>query len=97
MARMDGTTTVDRREDCYVLLDGDEEVVVLAFEPVDEGVVALTHTVTREDRQGEGLAGRLVGAVLDDLRERGLHLRPDCAYVASYLEEHPDQQELIAR
>ncbi len=96
MARMATQTTVDRREDSYVLLDGDEEVVVLAFEPAGEGVVALTHTVTREDRQGEGLAGRLVGAVLDDLRGRGLHLRPDCAYVASYLEDHPDQQDLVA-
>jgi len=93
---MAAQTTVDRREDCYVLLDGDEEVVVMAFEPAGEGVLALTHTITREDRQGEGLAGRLVGEVLDELRARGLRLRPDCAYVASYLERHPDQQDLVA-
>lgn len=94
---MSGQTTVDRRDDGYVLLDGDEEVVVMAAEPAGEGVVALTHTVTRDDRQGEGLAGRLVAAVLDDLRERGLRLRPDCAYVASYLEDHPEQQDLVVR
>lgn len=96
MAGVTGSTTVERREDGYVLLDGGEEVVRLAVEPAGEGVLALTHTTTLEDRQGEGLAGRLVGAVLEDLRQQGLRLRPDCAYVASYLERHPEQQDLVA-
>ncbi|GAA2030352.1 GNAT family N-acetyltransferase [Pseudokineococcus marinus] len=92
----DETTTVERRGDGYVLLEEGRELVQLVGRPVDDDVVALVSTETDLDRQGEGLAGRLVGAAMDDLRQRGLRVRPDCPYVAAWLERHPDQQDLVA-
>ena len=46
-----------------------------------------------------GVPGRTVsrcGAVLDDIRSRGALLIPTCPFVRSWIEEHPDQQDLVA-
>lgn len=75
--------------------DGDP-LAVAAFVQAEEGVLALTHTETRPDRSGEGLATRLVEGLLDDVRERGLKVQPACAFVAAYVREHPDVQDLVA-
>lgn len=36
-----------------------------------------------------------IEAVLDDLRERGLHLIPICPFVTAYLPKHPEYLDLV--
>ncbi|MEJ5946160.1 GNAT family N-acetyltransferase [Pseudokineococcus basanitobsidens] len=87
---------VQRRDDGWVLVEDGVEVARVAAEPAGDGVVALTHTSTDPDRRGEGLAGLLVAGALADLRADDLRVRPDCPYVASWLEDHPDEKDLVA-
>lgn len=61
-----------------------------------EAVRAFTHTEVAEAFEGRGLAGRLVGAALEDARARGLQVVPICPFVASYLERHPEHLDLVA-
>ena len=56
----------------------------------------LQHTVIDPDQRGRGLGKILVPAVLDDIRGRGALLIPTCPFVRSWIEEHPDQQDLVA-
>ncbi len=56
----------------------------------------LQHTVIDPDQRGRGLGKILVPAVLDDIRRRGALLIPTCPFVRSWIEEHPDQQDLVA-
>ena len=44
--------------------------------------IDLHHTHTAPAHRGHGIAAELVGAVLDDLRARGLRVVPNCWYVA---------------
>lgn len=56
----------------------------------------LQHTVIDPEQRGRGLGPVLVGGVLDDIRARGGRLIPTCPFVRSYLEEHPEQRDLVA-
>jgi predicted GNAT family acetyltransferase len=59
-------------------------------------VTVIPHTETLPAYGGRGLAGRLVGFALDDLRSRGRKLEPACPFVADFVRKHPDYQDLLA-
>jgi predicted GNAT family acetyltransferase len=61
-----------------------------------EGELVLVHTEVEEGFEGQGIGGRLVAATLDDIRARGLRMRPFCPFVRAYLERHPEYDDLIA-
>ena len=46
---------------------------------------------------GRGLGQRLVKHVLDMVRDAGLSLRPLCPFVRSYLQKHPEYDDLVAK
>ena len=60
-----------------------------------DGVIEFVHTETEPGFTGQGLAGQLVRAALNDVRQRGLQMRPYCPFVRSYMERHPDYQDLV--
>ncbi|MFZ2177754.1 MAG: GNAT family N-acetyltransferase [Rhodococcus sp. (in: high G+C Gram-positive bacteria)] len=53
------------------------------------------HTVTYPQFRGQGLAGVLVKAALDDTNEQGMTVVPSCSYVERYIAQHPDYAELV--
>lgn len=75
-------------------LDG-EVVGVLAYRQ-DRDVLDLLHTEVDDGHEGEGLGGTLVAGALEDVRSRGVTIRPTCPFVGKWLEKHPDQQDLVA-
>jgi predicted GNAT family acetyltransferase len=78
----------------YELRAGDELVGVLEYR--GRGARrALTHTEIFEGHEGQGLGQHLIGAVLDDLRSRELHIVPICPFVKRFLQEHPEYQDLV--
>lgn len=58
--------------------------------------IVLTHTVVPDEARGEGVGTRIVAGALGIVREKGWAVVPQCPFVASYLREHPDQQDLLA-
>jgi predicted GNAT family acetyltransferase len=79
----------------YELLDGDEVVGIADYELAD-GTAVFPHTVISPSRRGEGLGAQLVQAALDDQRREGHKVVPACWYVASFIDEHPQYQDLVA-
>jgi uncharacterized protein len=55
----------------------------------EDGTVVLVHTEVDPAYKGQGLGDVLVHGALDDLRERGLAMRPVCPFVTAYLRRHP--------
>ena len=45
--------------------------------------------------RGQGLGGQLVRAALDDVRGRGLAVRPDCPFIKGWIAKHPDYADLV--
>jgi hypothetical protein len=62
-------------------LDGDRQVFV--------------HTEIDPAYRGRDLAERLVTVALDDARENGMQVVPQCPYVAQFIEEHPEYADLV--
>jgi predicted GNAT family acetyltransferase/glutaredoxin len=61
------------------------------------GHTAFTHTEVDESCEGHGFGSRLAAAVLDDARRHGLRVLPLCPFIAHYVEQHPEYQELVRR
>lgn len=81
------------------------------FEAVDEsGVMAgfaayrrypdrivFTHTVVDDAFEGRGVGSALVRGALDAARGEGLRVVPQCPFVRSYIERHPEYADLTSR
>lgn len=67
-------------------------------EPRDgqDDVLVMPHTVVFDEFEGQGLAGTLVGGALDDVRAQGKKIVAECAYVARFVDKHPDYADLLA-
>jgi predicted GNAT family acetyltransferase len=63
---------------------------------VDGDVLDMVHTEVDPEFEGGGVGSTLVQRALDDVRERGLYVRPSCPFVAAYIEQHPDYADLVA-
>jgi len=59
--------------------------------------MALVHTEVLEGFEGQGVGSRLVRAVLDDARQRGLRVIPKCPFVVRWLERHAEQHDVLYR
>jgi uncharacterized protein len=68
----------------------------IAYTRDDDGALTLVHTEIEPDLEGGGLGGALVRGALDDLRARGLRMRPLCPFVAAYVQRHPEYGDLVA-
>lgn len=78
----------------YELRSGDELVGFIAYRLHGE-VIRLIHTEVLPAFSGQGHAATLARSALDDARARGLTVRPDCPYVASYIKKHPEYADLV--
>jgi uncharacterized protein len=74
----------------------DGRLVGIADFHVDGSVVVVPHTEIEAGLRGHGLGALLVKGVLDDIRESGRTVVPACWYVRQYLDEHPDEADLVA-
>ncbi|MFL6144394.1 MAG: GNAT family N-acetyltransferase [Labedaea sp.] len=79
----------------YLALLGDEVAGHLDYRPGEHERV-FRHTVVQDGFQGKGVGSALTRAALDDLRAKGLRVRPLCPFVASWISRHPGYLELVA-
>ncbi len=57
--------------------------------------MTMPHTYVPPALQGRGIAAALVAAALAHARAAGLRVRPDCSYVARYMQRHPETLDLL--
>jgi predicted GNAT family acetyltransferase len=76
-----------------VFVDGDPAgFAVYRDEP---GRRVFTHTEIDDRFGGQGVGGRLARAALDDVRERGLGVVPQCPFIRGYIDRHPEYADLV--
>ena len=75
-------------------LGGGESAFALVREEGD--VVAIYHTEVPRALRGSGNGARLVSAVLDDIRARGMKVAPRCPFVAEFIRDNPGYADLLA-
>jgi predicted GNAT family acetyltransferase len=57
--------------------------------------LAFTHTEIFNEFEGQGVGSKLVGDMLDDVREQGLGVLPLCPFVKAFIERHPEYVDLV--
>ena len=69
----------------------DENGTVLAeitFPETEPGVYTIDHTIVDGSLRGQGIAGKLVQAAVDDIKSKGGEVRATCSYAVGWLEKH---------
>ena len=62
---------------------------------VGDGTIDLQHTVVIPSFRGQGLAGMLAERAFEDARAQGLKVIPSCPFVAGWVPDHPEVQDLL--
>jgi predicted GNAT family acetyltransferase len=73
-----------------------DRVVGLASYHVDGSTMTLPHTEIDPSMGGRGLGTALVAGVLAAARERGVTVLPYCSFVRRYIQQHPEDMDLVA-
>ncbi|WP_159944872.1 MULTISPECIES: GNAT family N-acetyltransferase [unclassified Nocardiopsis] len=85
---------VPERSRYEVSADG-EVVGFCAYHLIEDGVYALPHVEVDRSVEGRGVASRLMGEALDDIRRRGLRVVPICPFVRAYIRRNPSYADLV--
>lgn len=72
-------------------------VGIAAYRLSPDGVMIFTHTEVPPRLGGRGIAGRIIGHALDDVRTRDLRAVPACSYVVDYVRKNPEYADLLSR
>ena len=75
-----------------------ESGVVAGFAEYEQrdGSVVFTHTVVEDAFEGQGVGSALARGALDQVRTTGQPVVVECEFIASYIEKHPEYQDLLA-
>jgi uncharacterized protein len=90
------TEVTDNRERSHYELRVDGQLAGWIVYRAKPDVVTMVHTEIEPEWEGHGLGSTLVAGALDDVRARGLKVRPLCPFVAAYIRRHPEYADLVA-
>jgi predicted GNAT family acetyltransferase len=91
MVRVEKNAAASRYE---MQVEGRTALVQFRDEP--DGAVRLIHTEVPDALEGRGIGSSLAKGVLEAIRAEGRTVVPQCEFIASYLERHPEYQDLVA-
>ncbi len=63
-------------------------VAEITFPETAPGVYTIDHTFVDESLRGQGIAGKLVHAAVDEIEKRGGKVTATCSYADRWLREH---------
>ncbi len=63
-------------------------VAEITFPENAPGVYTIDHTFVDESLRGQGIAGKLVRAAVDEIEKRGGQVTATCSYAVCWLREH---------
>ena len=72
----------------YLKNEQDETIAEVTFPETAPGVFTIDHTIVDSSLQGQGVAGKLVQAAVDEIKSRGGKVEATCSYAVKWLEKH---------
>jgi len=69
--------------------------IAATYYKIAEGVITFIHTEVPPALGGKGIGSKLIRGALDQAREDGLKVIPQCPFVKAFIEKHPDYQDLL--
>lgn len=72
----------------YMNNEAGEVIAEVTFPETAPGVFTIDHTIVDPCLQGQGVAGKLVQAAVDEIKLRGGRVEATCSYAVKWLEKH---------
>lgn len=79
----------------YELVSDDGELIGLIDYRETGSTIDLFHAETNPAHGGKGYGSLLAEGALDDIRKRGLTVRPSCPFISDFFGKHPEYADLL--
>lgn len=80
------------------LFDENHQVIAkVTFPDVDADTVDIDHTFVDDSLRGQGVAGKLMEAAAEYLREQNKKAVLTCSYAVKWFEKHPEYSDVTKR
>ena len=87
--------TIEKNE-IYFLNDEGIKLAFVKFPSVDENTVMVTTTYVSDVLRGQGIAGKLMNALYEELIRTNRKAIMKCSYAVSWFQKNTDKQEVVA-
>lgn len=84
-----------RKETGRIYAERDGQMIAEITFPEEDGVAVIDHTFVDGSLRGQGVAGQLVRAAADQIRDQGKKARAVCTYARAWFDRHPEQADLL--
>ena len=84
-----------QRETGRIYAEKDGELIAEITFPEEDGVAVIDHTFVDDSLRGQGVAGQLVRAAVDQIRGEHKQARAVCSYAKAWFERHPKEADLL--
>ena len=85
---------IEFRDNKSVALLENNEIGVCEFKDSDEGWV-IFHTEVNPNYKGQGIAKRLLDAIVNEARNRKIKIIPECSYAKKVMNRNNDYKDVI--
>lgn len=86
----------DEQAKRFTVTSNGQEVGLLTYRVLGDGLVDFTHTYVPPEHRGRGIAEKLVEHALEETLQRGWRFHASCWYVDAYARRYPRFQEALA-
>ena len=94
---MDKSNFTRNENQIALFSDTNELLAEITFPYIDEQTVDVNHTFVYSSLRGQGIAGKLMETLVEELEARNLKAVPTCSYAQSWFDKHPECSSLISR
>lgn len=84
-----------QKETGRIYAEKDGELIAEITFPEEDGVAVIDHTFVDDSLRGQGVAGQLVRAAVDQIRGERKQARAVCSYAKAWFERHPEEADLL--
>lgn len=77
--------------------EGNKTLAAVTFPDIDGDTVDINHTFVDDSLRGQGVAGKLMEAVAEQLKVQNKKAVPTCSYAVKWFEKHPEYNDLIKK
>lgn len=86
----------DEQAKKYIVTQDGQELGLLTYRILGDGLVDFTHTYVPPEHRGRGIAEKLVEHALEETTRRGLRFQASCWYVDGFARRHPRFKQSFA-
>ena len=87
-------SVIDNKAEQEFELTVDGYRAVAAYQ-LEGDTIVFTHTEAPPAIEGRGVGSKLIQAALDSARDRGLKVVPQCPFVRTYMDKHPEMRDML--